>query len=191
MEDKKLNEQESLELIAQMIRNTKTRVKKNGGLPFLIWGYTTVVVSILVWYVVVSTRRYEWQCLWFLLPAVSCTLTYFMVRKDKEPVVKTFVDQVIKYIWMIFGWTVFLVSCLGMIRQMPILFLILLLLGMGTMLTGLIVRFKPVIIGGLFGMLSSLLCLWLEGTDQILAFAPAFIFMMIIPGHIMNRMSSK
>lgn len=34
MENKKLNEKESLELISQMIQNTRTRVEKDGGTPF-------------------------------------------------------------------------------------------------------------------------------------------------------------
>ena len=49
MENKKLNEKESLELISQMIQNTRTRVEKDGGTPFLIWGYGTVIISLLVW----------------------------------------------------------------------------------------------------------------------------------------------
>ena len=68
MENKKLNEKESLELISQMIQNTRTRVEKDGGTPFLIWGYGTVIISLLVWYMVASTGKYEWQYLWFLLP---------------------------------------------------------------------------------------------------------------------------
>ena len=46
MENKKLNEKESLELISQMIQNTRTRVEKDGGTPFLIWGYGTVIISL-------------------------------------------------------------------------------------------------------------------------------------------------
>lgn len=37
MEDKKLNEQESLELIARMIRNSKRNVRENAGGPALNW----------------------------------------------------------------------------------------------------------------------------------------------------------
>lgn len=50
MDNKKLNEQESLELITQMIQNTKFKMVKNAGTPFLVWGYMTVVTSLLVWY---------------------------------------------------------------------------------------------------------------------------------------------
>lgn len=35
MEERKLNEKESLELIAQMIQNTKNRLETNCGMPFL------------------------------------------------------------------------------------------------------------------------------------------------------------
>ena len=48
MNDRVLNEKESLELIAQMIQNTKSRMTLNSGAPFLIWGYTTIIVSLLV-----------------------------------------------------------------------------------------------------------------------------------------------
>lgn len=43
MNDRVLNEKESLELIAQMIQNTKSRMTRNSGAPFLIWGYTGTV----------------------------------------------------------------------------------------------------------------------------------------------------
>ena len=67
MDNKKLNEQESLELITQMIQNTKFKMVKNAGTPFLIWGYMTVVTSLLVYY---------WQFLWLLMPAVSCCFSF-------------------------------------------------------------------------------------------------------------------
>lgn len=47
MEEKKLNEQESLALITSMINDTRERLAENSGRPFLIWGYTSIAVSIL------------------------------------------------------------------------------------------------------------------------------------------------
>ena len=68
MEERKLNEKESLELIAQMIQNTKNRMETNCGMPFLLWGYTTVFTSLLVWLLVTYTQNNNWQYLWFMLP---------------------------------------------------------------------------------------------------------------------------
>ena len=43
MEDKKLNEKESLELITQMIQNTRRNLDTGSGNMFLVWGYVSVL----------------------------------------------------------------------------------------------------------------------------------------------------
>ena len=75
--------------------------------------------------------------------------------------------------------------------DIPILFTILLLMGMGTALTGLIVGMKVVTVGGVLGALLSLGCFFIPGISQMLFFALAFVFMMVIPGHMMNRVASR
>ena len=172
MEERKLNEKESLELIAQMIQNTKNRLETNCGMPFLFWGYTTIFVSLLVWFLVVTTRNYYWQYLWFLLPIIAGTGTYLSTR-NQQPGIKTHLDKVINYIWLVFGITGFL------------------LMGMGTTLTGLVIGYKTVTICGTLGALSSIGCLFYPGLNQILIFAPVFIFMMVIPGHVLNHAARK
>ena len=77
MEERKLNEKESLELIAQMIQNTKNRLETNCGMPFLFWGYTTIFVSLLVWFLVVTTRK--------LLLAIPMVLTPHHRRNRNLP----------------------------------------------------------------------------------------------------------
>ena len=48
MEDKILNEKESLELISNMIQNSQQKIKSGNGITFLVFGYTTLAISILV-----------------------------------------------------------------------------------------------------------------------------------------------
>lgn len=190
MEDKMLNEKESLELISRMIQNTRNRMVERAGTPFLIWGYATVAISLAVWYLITSTGNYQWYFLWFLLPVIGVPVTYLSNRKHR-PQAKTYVDRVVSSVWVVFGCVAFVFSILAFFRPLPILFLILLLMGMATTLTGMVIRFRVVVVGGLLGMLSSLACLWLQGTDQILVFAAVFVFMMIVPGHVLNRVALK
>ena len=44
MEEKKLSEQESLELISQMIRSTRKNMEVGSGNQFLYWGYFTAAL---------------------------------------------------------------------------------------------------------------------------------------------------
>lgn len=191
MDNKKMNEKESLELITQMIQNTKFRMARNAGVPFLVWGYMTVGLTLLVWLLLTETGNYNWQFLWFLLPAVAFPATLWSQRK-KQKMAKSYIDRILGYVWTVFGLSGFLISCTSIFYwSLPILFIILLMMGMGTALTGLIVNMKVVTIGGTLGALSSLGCLYVDKFEQILIFAFAFIFMMIIPGHYLNRVAKE
>lgn len=57
--------------------------------------------------------------------------------------------------------------------------------------TLLVVGYKTVTICGTLGALSSIGCLFYPGPNQILIFAPVFIFMMVIPGHVLNHAARK
>ena len=191
VEKEDLNERESLELITRMIQNTKCRMAENAGMPFLLWGYMTVAVSLLVWFMLKQTGNADWNYLWFLLPLVAFPGTLWSGRKRKK-MVRTYVDRIIGYVWTVFGLSAFLLSCVAVFWwDIPILFTILLLMGMGTALTGLIVGMKVVTVGGVLGALLSLGCFFIPGISQMLFFALAFVCMMVIPGHMMNRVASR
>lgn len=185
MEDKQLNEKESLELIAKMIQNTRQKLKKGSGLPFLIWGYVTIATSLLVWYLLETFHDYRAQYLWFLILIVGGLATWIMRRKH-ESGVRTYIDKVLGDVWMVVGFAGFLISVTAIFYwQLPILFLIVLLMGCGTAITGLVIRFKPIAISGFAGLFLSMACLFVPGYNQILAFAAVFLVMMVIPGHIL------
>lgn len=176
VEKEDLNERESLELITRMIQNTKCRMAENAGMPFLLWGYMTVAVSLLVWFMLKQTGNADWNYLWFLLPLVAFPGTLWSGRKRKK-MVRTYVDRIIGYVWTVFGLSAFLLSCVAVFWwDIPILFTILLLMGMGTALTGLIVGMKVVTVGGVLGALLSLGCFFIPGISQMLFFALAFVF---------------
>lgn len=58
MEEKKLSEQESLELISQMIRSTRKNMEVGSGNQFLYWGYFTAALSVLLFFIGVL----YWRC---------------------------------------------------------------------------------------------------------------------------------
>lgn len=191
MDNKNMNEKESLELITHMIQNAKYKMAENAGTPFLIWGYLCAVLSLTVWFLLKETGNYNWQWMWFLLPIIGYPATMWNNRK-KQKMAKTYTDRILGYVWAVFGLGGFLITWVAIFFwSVPVLFIILLIMGMGTTLTGLIVNMNVVTIGGILGALSSLGCLYIQGFDQILLFALAFIFMMVVPGHFMNYKLKK
>ncbi len=136
----------------------------------------TVAVSLLVWFMLKQTGNADWNYLWFLLPLVAFPGTLWSGRKRKK-MVRTYVDRIIGYVWTVFGLSAFLLSCVAVFWwDIPILFTILLLMGMGTALTGLIVGMKVVTVGGVLGALLSLGCFFIPGISQNAVFCVGLCF---------------
>lgn len=186
MKERQLNEKESLELITRMIQNTQQNLEKGNGMPFLVWGYTTIAVSLLVWYLLSTTGDNRMNYLWFLIPAIAAPMMFVFLRKSDKGIT-TYIDRIIGYIWTVLGITAFIISVTTMVfGNLPILFITILLMGSGTAITGMVIRFTPITVAGFAGLALSLVCLFTPGINQILVFAAVFLVMMVIPGHILN-----
>ena len=83
MDDRKLTEQESLDLIATMISRTKSRYFGNGSI-FLVWGYTTIAVTLAVWTILYLTHNPAWNWLWFLIWIIGGIFTPIIDRKERR-----------------------------------------------------------------------------------------------------------
>ncbi|MFR5768410.1 MAG: hypothetical protein ACLUFW_10975 [Alistipes sp.] len=128
-----------------MIDNTRSRMVRNAGRPFLIWGYATVVTTLAVWAAYALFPGRNWYYLWLLLPVFGTALSLLTMPKADGGRVYTFIDRVIGQVWLVMGLTAWFVSLLSVFGDMPvpILFVILLMMGMGTAITGLVIRFCP------------------------------------------------
>ncbi|MCD8034896.1 MAG: hypothetical protein LUF83_11490 [Alistipes sp.] len=192
MEDRKLEAAESLELIGRMIENTRSRIVRNSGRPLLAWGYATVLTTLVVWGAVVGFQDPRWNFLWLLLPVLGWLLMWLMRGKRTEGEARTFVDRVIGNVWFVMGLTAMFVSLLTLFTpiRLPILFIILLIMGMGTAVTGLIIRFTPAVAGGTAAIVLAPLTMLVGNMWQPLLFIVGFVVMMIVPGHILNHTSN-
>lgn len=205
MDEKQLDAQQSLELITRMIRSTRQRLERHSGRPFLIWGYTTVAVSLLNYALNIAGADPAWSLTWFLIPVIGCLLMrLFPEKKSSEP--RTEIDRIIHSLWRVCSLTlipIFLFSFLHGWSYRPSLFaLITLTMSVGTASTGLIVRSKVYTAAGFFGMVGSVLFALYDFrlgqlartteidttmmNNEILIFALLFVGMMVVPGHIIN-----
>lgn len=191
MEDRKLNETESLELITRMIQNSKKNVTRNAGGPLLIWGYATVITSLLVYAGWMLTKENAVMFGWFLIPVFGGLGNLWFGRRNKAELTKTHLDFVIGSIWMVLGLVCMGVSVSAFFFSLPILFFVAILMGAGSTLTGCVTKHRVLTNWGIIGILLSFLCLVVRGPEQILAFAGIFLVMMVVPGHILNAETKK
>ena len=201
MEEKKLTEKESLELITSMIARTKTRYL--GSRKLLMWGYLVVITTISVWIMLATTHDPVWNWLWFAIPVIGFPTTSIMShREHRHRGATSYSDNVTSRLWTIFGISeiVLIIFCLGFSLlgdldcwDAMLVYSILLTSG-AEIAQGLIVRENSLILGGLFGLMAGMIticCVVGEVPLRVNWFMPLFILagvaMMIIPGHILHN----
>ena len=110
MEDKKLNEKESLELITQMIQNTRRNLDTGSGNMFLVWGYVSVLVTLTVLAGVYFTKNPLWMWGFWGIPVIGYLLTFLLMRK-RQKMVKSYIDKILVQVWRMFGLICMILSC--------------------------------------------------------------------------------
>lgn len=198
MENKQLTEKESLEIISSMIQSTQQRMIDGAGKPFLIWGYLLVAVSLSIWMLVRTTGNWAWSYLWFAPLVIGFPLMHILTHKQSSPQVTTFIDKITGHIWTIFGVSCVLVNVVAMLsslilgKYIDIFTFVMLLLGGALLLTGIIIKFKPMIVSGIISDIIAILLLFVpDPLDIHIIFAVAMTVVMIIPGHILNYKARK
>lgn len=187
MEEKNLNQNECLEIISRMIKETRTNLERDGGGIYLLWGYLWLIVALAIYFLIRETGEYRVQWLWFAMPIIGYPTMIYMLKKRDKGVV-TFIGRVIGNIWISVGVAAGLLSLYMLVdyNAYPILFVMALLVNVGVAISGLVIKFKPVIIAGFLGIALSFVMLMVSGMEQILVSAGFAVIMLIIPGHILN-----
>ncbi len=206
MEDRKLTEKESLEVITSMIAQTKQRYVGDGHI-MLMWGYLVAIVSILVWIMLAAPGRNCWNWLWFAIPLVGGIATPLMARKQqRNSGVKTFYDKVTSRLWTIAGLSEFatIAACIviqlvtGSVCWSAMLAYSLIAMPMAEIAQGLLIKEKSLTVGGGIGLAVGIITVCcIAGNIPLGAqwymplFILAFVAMMIVPGHILNHKASQ
>lgn len=207
MEDKTLNEKESLALIAQMIEQTKQRLTMGSGNICLVWGYITVTVTALVWVLLLLTGNHVFNWLFFLIWIIGGGITARISKCEKTKSVKTYVDRISNGLWQIVGYCAIILTFISLCIMLfagkdswaVMLVFALLIVGFGASIQGIIIKERSMIAGGSVGIAfgAVTMCLITAGINifdghwYYPMFIISFICMMIIPGHIINNKASR
>ena len=158
------------------------------GLGSLLWGFTNLICFVLVYL--------EETGSWFRLPfnpfylmLITFVLQFYFDRREKKyKQVTTFKQETCQYVWITFGLSVLILTIAGGFADIGyiVLPLLLLLFGVPTMITGLIYKFPPFIIGGVSCWIFCIIAFFYKSDLTYLLVAAGAGLAWIIPGFILR-----
>ena len=199
MEERKLNEKESLELIAQMIQNSKKNLQVGRGNQFILWGWLGAITSLVVMGMLMWTKNPAWNWLWFAIPVIGWPTMMWQLKKEEKPVV-TFTDKVLKAVWMSIGSIGMLGTFLMAIYAKNMMLMlpgVSILIAIGVFITGAILDdrvLKTRTFGALLLiMMASCHIVFMQDGFYwyYITFSLGFIVMLVMPGYHLNKEAKK
>lgn len=184
----KFTEQESLKVIHEMIENTKSKFRDNGFF-YLLWGWLVLIASLGQFIFMHFGYEYAW-ILWpvtMIIGGVASGVAGY--RLGKKAVVKTFFDTAITSLWYAFTVTLFIVlfaAGTGRISWDTANILIIALYGMGTFISGSMMKFKPLVFGGIFSWGIAIIGLFISSEFTLVLVAVSIIVAYLIPGYMLK-----
>lgn len=183
--DENLSPQQSLDIIATMIHEAKGRVQKN-SFYFLLWGWV-IVVANLGMYILTKLDYDRPYVIWLItVPA----WIYSMVkgyRQGREGGTRSsHLDRITGTIWIAYGAVIFTFVAFGHLINFQLNPTILLITAIPTFTSGIIINFKPLMMGGVVFWIAGIISFLLPMDAQPLAGAVAIACGYLAPGYLLK-----
>jgi hypothetical protein len=189
-EEKMMTGEESLRIISEMINKTKVNIRQS-SFYLLFWGWLVFFCSLTEFILSNFTHIPRPWYVWLLtIPGAIVSLLYgfFTGRKVK---VHTYAGTIYMWTWLGFLATAIVLYIIMSKNMQNVAPLILLLAGLPTFISGFIIKFRPLIYGGIIFWIFALIAHYVNPDYASLATSVAMLFGYLMPGYLLKRKASN
>mgnify|MGYP006282772863 CR=1 FL=1 len=190
--ENKMSSTESLKIISDMINRTKMNIKES-AFHLLFWGWLITIISLTEYFLTIFSVLEEPWIVWLLtIPGVFVSMIYgFVVGKKQQ--VYTYADRLFMWIWLSFlVSTTILVVYIGSVNLMHLVGpFILLMAAFAVFISGIVIKFKPLIAGGISIWIFSLIGFFTGPAISPLAIPAAVITGYLVPGYMLKKTGTE
>ena len=187
MEEKtQMSEQDSLQIIQAMISSAKGYYDDK-QVYFLVWGWVVAISNLAVYYLTEFTDYPNPFIVWPILSIPAGIYTGIdSARRNKKAKVKTHMGELIGWLWFCFVITLFII--LGAMAKINFYVnpMIMVMTAMPTFITGVAIKFKPLIFGGAAFWLFAIAGFIVSVEIQPLIGAISVVVGYLIPGYMLR-----
>lgn len=184
----RMTEKESMELIASMINKAKNWYGET-GLFYLIWGWVILFCCLVQFISEHFFHNPNGSFVWLLMYVVLIFQIFYNRRNKRKQRTRTYTSEINSFVWISFFiclvLTIFI--CIQFKNYELIDPLLLVLYGLPTFLSGVIIKFKPLLWGGIFCWVMAIISPFINTGYHVLLIAAAVVAAWIIPGLLLRN----
>lgn len=189
-DDNNLNPAESLALINSMINKARQGYVDN-SFYYLLWGWLVIVASA-AHYIFDRYELIEEPSIAWALMFVGAIASFLYGRKQGKSVkVSHYTDKLYAWLWLSLGIGMIIIVINGQFVNFHIVPLILMLAGIGTFVSGVMMRFKALQFGAICLWAISIFAFQLNEVEQLLAMSVGIALGYLLPGYLMKAKNKK
>ncbi len=184
--EEKLSPQQSIQLIQSMIEKTKADISEN-RFYFLLWGWV-IFIAVICQFLLKTVFDYQHHYIVWLSVIPAAIVTVIKSIKKERSTYRTYISDSMGFLWMGLGISFFILSIIistsiGWMKAWPFFILF---YGLGTFISGKLLEFKPLVIGGIINWILAIIAVFVTYDYQLLLGAGAILISYIIPGYLIN-----
>lgn len=183
-EQETLSAAESLNIITKMINQAKGNVQRS-SFHFLLWGWVVALANMGMYTLIQLDYRHPYIVWLITIPAWIASMVYGY-RQGRGSRTVTYIGKTIMWLWISFGVSVFILVFFGASINFNLNPVILLISTIPTLATGVLIKFKPLILGAISFWIFGILCFMVGLEYQNLIGAAAVIVGYLIPGYMLK-----
>ena len=185
-QESKLTPQQSLTLITEVINQTKENIKSHSFI-FLLWGWALSIASIFR-FVLQTQTTFEYYFLPFPISvAIALVITIFYNQNKTS---ETHLNYFLKKLWMALAFGFITIVFVSVYQKIEPFTYTLILAAIGTIVSGMAMKFKPLVLGGVCFLIASISCVFVAEEFKVLLHGIAIVIGYLIPGYLLKNLKS-
>jgi hypothetical protein len=184
MDDQIKNAEESFQIIKKMIEDEKVRFNEN-GFVYLFWGWLAIFCAALEYTLMISGVHQSYYA-WFGMLLGGIFMGFYF-RKKKEGTSMPLTGRVLSITWIFIGLNIFTFAFIFPVTAGNLLlFFILAMIGVGTIVSGSLLRFSWLTVGGIICNILAFVSIVANPSMNSIIMIVAIIFADLIPGYMLR-----
>ncbi|HEY0055750.1 MAG TPA: hypothetical protein VGB63_10370 [Pedobacter sp.] len=180
-----LNPKESLRLISETLRCTQENFAEN-SFGFKLWGWLIAIASFTT-YFLLSQSLIEFPYLPF--PVMAITGVFISIwhyrKKRSEDATQTYLNYYLNQMWLVLGVSFFITVFVSVQNNIQPFSYTLIIAGIGTMISGLVMKFRPMQAGGLAFLAAVIISVFVSDDIRPLVHGIAIVLGYLVPGYLL------